>query len=331
MKIIKFFSLACLSLVFFACNDQAIDIDSPEEQNLASPMDAYMENDLAKKSNSKSESSTESTISAYMDEINEKLISEGENYRVVMAEYITADGSEEAGQTVLQKDVGNKQLSFDFVPNDVRRAWSGSSPNDITYAIDQTGDAVPPFGGLTAVETDAAIERGTSTWANENCSDLHLTRNPDYGVDIGLIAFLNGLGGSPFVFADVQHCGWGDINFPGGVLGATFTFGFTEGGEFTDIDNNGKLDTAFREIYYDPSWNWADDDITNVDVESVATHEIGHGLSQAHFGNLNLKNDGRFQASPKAVMNAFYGGPFRDLTGADTAGHCSNWTAWPNN
>jgi hypothetical protein len=266
-----------------------------------------------------------------LDSMNLSLAQDGADYRAVSAEYVTDSGSGEAGGTVLSKVVGNKQLAFDFVPGDARRAWSGAGGNAITYAIDTTGDAVPVIGGLGAAATDAAITRGHLTWEAVACSNLGQSRNPDFGIDIGVVAFLNGLGGSPFVFADVQHAGFRDINFAGGILGVTFTFGFTSGGVFTDIDNNGKLDTAFREIYYDPSWSWADDGVSNIDVESVAVHEIGHGLSQAHFGTVRIKNDGTLKASPRAVMNALYSSPFPVLKGTDKGGHCSNWGQWPNN
>ncbi len=195
---------------------------------------------------------------------------------------------------VYANDRGNKQLDADFVPNDLRREWSGPNPNQITYAIDQTGDAVPPFGGLTAAETDAATESGFATWRNVNCSELGLVHNDNGGLHIGYIAYINfGTVGSPFAFADVQLVGWRDLNFAGGILGVTFTLIFTDdAGVPTDIDNNGKADVAFCEIYFDPSWNWADDGVTNIDVESVAVHEIGHGLSQAHFGKVSVNKKG---------------------------------------
>lgn len=268
----------------------------------------------------------------FIDQINAQIELKGLNYRLLKIEYITSDISNEAGQEVLQKDVGNKQLDFDFVPFDPRRPWSGpiDGENDnITFAIDRTGDAVPPLGDLTAEETDAVIVRSFGTWEDANCSVLDLTRNEDYGLDIGLVAFLNGYGGSPYVFADVQNCGFTDLDFAGGILAVTFTFGWTEGGEWTDIDGNGKADCALREIYYDPSWPWKDDGTSNIDLESVATHEIGHGLSQAHFGNIFIKNNGTLKASPRAVMNALYSAPYRDLTGTDIGGHCSIWDLWP--
>lgn len=99
---------------------------------------------------------------------------------------------------------------------------------------------------------------------------------------------------------------------------------------FTDIDDNGKLDAAFREIYYDPSPNWADDGVTDFDVEAVALHEAGHGLSQAHFGNIFFKNDGSVKRAPAAVMNPFILGQQRSLLASDDGGHCSNWAQWPS-
>jgi hypothetical protein len=254
---------------------------------------------------------------------------------VAVAEYITNGENGEIGNTIIAKNVGNKQLGHDFVPGDTRRAWSGPDPNAITYAIDTTGDAVPVFGGLGAAATDAAIVRATNTWGALTCSNLGLSRNPDFGIDIGVVAFLNGLGGSPFVFSDVQHAGWRDINFGGGIIGVTFTLFFVSGGVFTDIDNDGRFDTAFREIYYDPSWIWADDGATNIDVETVAAHEIGHGLSQAHFGKVFVNgnkgnSNGSIQFAPRAIMNAAYLSPQQSLLGTDTAGHCSNWAQWPN-
>ncbi len=272
-------------------------------------------------------------LASYMDALNVQLAGQGANYRAAIAEYVTSPDSGQAGGTVLSKVTGNKQLAFDFVPFDPRRGWSGPSggpADDITQAIDQTGDAVPVFGGLTAAQTTAAILAAAGTWQAVSCSELPLALNSTFGLDVGVVAFLNGLGGSPFIFADVQHAGWRDINFAGNILGVTFTFVFIDGGgNPTDIDGNGVGDAAFREIYYDPSFTWRNDG-GNIDVETVSLHEQGHGLSQAHSGKVWLKNDGSLKASPRAVMNALYAGALRELQGTDNGGHCSNWAAWPN-
>lgn len=272
-------------------------------------------------------------LATYMDALNAQLEAEGASYRAAIAEYVTVPDSGIAGNTVVSRFVGNKRLDADFVPFDARRSsFSGpvSGPaDDVTFAVDQTIDAVPPLGGLTEPQTTSAITAAMATWDDVRCSTLPLTLNPSFGLDIGVVAYLNGLGGSPFILADVQHAGWRDINFAGSILGVTFTFVFiTPTGEPTDIDNNGLADVALREIYYDPSFTWRTNG-GNVDVESVVLHESGHGLSQEHFGTVGLKNDGTVYAAPRAVMNALYTSPLRVLLGTDIGGHCGNWEAWP--
>lgn len=205
--------------------------------------------------------SVEAGLSAMMDNANVSLAAAGKDYRVAIAEYVTKPSGEDFGGTVLAKNVGNKRLTADFVPHDPNReAWSGpsgGSSDNITYAVDQTGDAVPPLGGLTGAQTDAAIVSAMNTWNGVNCSDLGLVRNPAPGTDIGFIAALNGLGGSLAIVGDVQHAGWRDINFAGSILGVTFTLIFTDAANNPiDQDGNGLPDVAFREIYYDPSFSW---------------------------------------------------------------------------
>ena len=86
-------------------------------------------------------------IAAFMEGVNLQLEAGGADYRVGIAEYLTTD-AEESANTIITKVVGNKQLGHDFVPGDARRGWSGAAGTAITYAIDTTFDAVPPFGGL---------------------------------------------------------------------------------------------------------------------------------------------------------------------------------------
>ena len=269
----------------------------------------------------------------YLEAMNADLAAEGADYRAYMAEYVTADVNAQ-GNTVIAKDTGNKRLSFDFVPFDGRRAW-GDPSGGITYAIDTTGDAVPFAGGLSAAQTTAAITRAMNSWDALSCSNLPLVFVPTGPFPLGVIV-------GEFLAADVQHCGWRDLEFSGGVIGVTFTFGFcspcTPTPVFTDIDNNGRGDTAFREIYYDPFQGtfgpprvWSDDGVSNIDVETVALHEAGHGLSQAHFGKVFFDNKGNLKFAPEAVMNAVYVGPRRGLLGTDNGGHCANWGNWPSN
>lgn len=269
---------------------------------------------------------TAEQIQALMAQINARLEETGDERRVEYAEYLTQSDSGEVGQTVFFRNRGERQLSAHFVPGDARR---GGATN-ITYIVDQTEGAID---GLTTAQTTAAIDRAMATWDGVNCSVIPITKTPDLpGTDLGVIEFLNGLGGSPFVFADVTHSGW----LPGGILppnviAVTFTFIFIDdGGNPTDIDSNGKADTAFREILYNNAFTWAING--NIDVETVALHESGHGLSQGHDGALFQTNsNGKFHFAPRAVMNAGYTGVQQNLRGTDNGGHCSIWASWPNN
>ncbi len=273
---------------------------------------------------------------ALMDEVNAQAESRGARYRVAYAEWVAPRESGEAGGELVARNVGNKRLADDFVPFDPRRAdWSGpvtGASDDITFAIDQTGDATPVFGGVSAAAATAAIRRAMDTWRSVRCAPgVGLTERSAGGQDLGFVAALvsGGQVGSTVVAGDVMHAGWRDLNFAGGVLGVTFTFIFVdENDDPTDIDGNGREDVAFREIYYDPSWEWKIND--DIDIESVALHEAGHALSQDHFGNLFVRNDGSFSASPRAVMNALYAAPLQSLLGTDRAGHCGSWGDWPN-
>lgn len=250
---------------------------------------------------------------------------------VYMAEYITDLGSQQIGQTVFFKDVGNKQLGADFVPGDPRK---GGRVN-ITYAVD---NGTTSDNGLNLAQTTAAIDNAMATWDAENCSDLNMTKIP-YGGNLGYYSALLGFGGNGAFVADVQHSGFLPAAFfnalaPGGgsfILGVTFTLVFTSGGVPTDIDRNGLPDVAFREIYYNDAFTWRTNSGNGVDLETIALHEAGHGLSQAHFGKAFVTNaNDKLHFAPRAVMNAAYAGIQRSLLGTDGGGHCSNWASWPN-
>ncbi|KPM47459.1 hypothetical protein [Jiulongibacter sediminis] len=249
---------------------------------------------------------------------------------VYMAEYITIDAA--TGNTVFFNDRGNKQLSADFVPLDPRR---GGRAN-ITYLVD---DEFTSDNGLTAAELEQAIDNGMNTWDAEGCSNLGITKVP-YSGNSGFVSSSLGFGGDITLDADIQHSGFlprafFDALAPGGgdfILGVTFTLLWQDGaGNFTDIDNNGKLDVAFREIYYNDKFSWNTDG-NSYDLETIALHESGHALSQAHFGKaFRSGGNGKLHFSPRAVMNAAYSGVQRDLKSTDHSGHCSNWSSWPNN
>ncbi len=278
------------------------------------------------------ESISNSTLSsAKIKEINAKLSLKRVNYRVAKAELITLGQLDNIKNIVISKDVGNKQLDFDFVPGDLRRTWSGDSGTKITYSIDHTNDIIPRGGILSKEQGINAIEKAFKTWNDIKQTNLNLTETDALNEDIGVVAFTENSNGSYKIFSDIQIAGWGDMDFNPGILAVTFTFSFVDKeGNFTDINNDKKYDVAFREIYFDPSYSWTNDGITGIDVETIAVHEIGHGLSQAHFGKVSIDvKKNRMKITPRAVMNAYYLESYRILQSTDLAGHYSIWSTWP--
>ena len=272
-----------------------------------------------------------------LDSVNVKLAELDKNFRVDSVGLYTTEEAFESARIIFASDRGNKQLGAHFVPNDTRRAWSAPQ-SGISWMIDtfdKTADA-------PIAEQDAAIRRAMQTWEDMTCSEIPLVEvTSPPSIDWGVVQFIldGGASGSPFVFADIMHCGFLPALFfntirPGGatsILGVAFTFIFTAEGSGTDIDDNGKVDVAFREIYYNDNFSWGIDTNNLIDIETVALHEAGHGLSQGHFGEIFRNPAGKVRFAPRAVMNAAYSGVQQELTGTDIAGHCSIWASWPEN
>jgi hypothetical protein len=261
--------------------------------------------------------------------VNTELEKQGKNLQIEKIEYLTA--GEAVGREVFFSDRGNKQLSSHWVPGDPRREWSTGT--DITWASDGTeGDA-----GVGFVATQTAVFSAMETWEDVKCSNIPLSPLGVSNFDLGFVAYFFGIGPPAPIVADISHAGFGtvlDPYLPPPVIAATFTLIWTSGGAPTDIDNNGKTDTALREIYYTNNYPWAIAPAPGggIDIETVVLHETGHALSQAHFGELfRTDRNGKFHFSPRAVMNAGYTGIQTKIRRSDNAGHCSIWASWPNN
>lgn len=252
-------------------------------------------------------------------------------YALLGGEYITTVESGQVGRYVYFKDVGNKQLAYDFVPG-----MSLDGTDAVSYYIDQNR----PSDDLSVAISSAAITRAMNTWEGVTCSQPSLYQlSFSKRTSTGFVSKLFGYGGSFDYVADVVHAGWLPAGFfdllaeDGStfILGVTFTIIFTDdSGNPVDLDNNGKYDVAWREIYYNDAFTWRDG--AHYDVETIALHEAGHGLSQGHFGSAFADaGTGQIHFSPRAVMNAAYSGIQTGIMETDNAGHCSNWSNWPEN
>ncbi len=273
---------------------------------------------------------TENQTRAAMNAMNVQLQQSGKNVRVAVVDYLTT--SDAVGQTVYA-DNRTKQLGSDWVPGDPNRGGF----YDISWLSDQV-EGNP--SAISLSDTQDAIDRAMATWDGVQCSVIPLTKLGDSGFDWGYVQYLLGFGGVPGWYADFTQAGWLPREFfdaiapPDGgdyILGATFTFIWIDDstGEPTDIDNNGKTDVAFREVYYNDAFSWGINQ--TYDIETVVLHEAGHGLSQGHFGKIfRTTQNGQLHFAPRAVMNAAYSGIQQELTGTDTGGHCSIWASWPN-
>lgn len=212
-----------------------------------------------------------------------------------------------------------------WVPGDPRRNADG---NNLTYLVDQAGLA---GSGLVAAETEAAIDSAMMSWASVKCfsGKVDVVKRADSGADPDIFDALNGYGDyGDYRLADVVHGGWMPPSFfdevagPGSgetVLALSVTFIYIgPDGNPTDVNEDGRLDTASSEIYYNEGFSWLLADGHGIDIESVALHEIGHSFGIGHI-----------ETPLRAVMNPAYIGEHRGLEPVDRAALCSIWGSWP--
>ena len=333
----KFFTLTLLVLLFMnSCQNSDSDIQMDTDLNKSSFTPTFQKTESIILNLDKSQANKgESSSMNFMKAVNQAFRAKGILLQLSAIESYSADGE---GKTVFFNSRGNKQLSSDFVPNDPRRY--GVAP--IVFGYD--GFEGSTKSGLSQSDTDGAIENAMNTWDNVSCSsglDLYNIGPSPFNMGYVQAIITEGASG-PFFYTDIMHSGFNtevtDAVFgPGSnVLGVTFTFfwgDYDSEGNFipSDVDNNGKNDVAFRDIYYNDAYKWSLDG-SGIDVETVALHEAGHGLSQGHFGKFfRTDANDKFHFSPRAVMNAGYTGIQTTISQSDNGGHCSNWSEWPNN
>ncbi|MCC5940876.1 MAG: hypothetical protein JJU37_04985 [Balneolaceae bacterium] len=271
----------------------------------------------------------EGEVSEYIQAINDGLLERGiTEFQVLKAETFTVveDGSFQAGQTLFANDRA-KLLASQWVPNDARRNADG---NNLTYL-----NFTPYMVANGTINAEPSIDSSFETWNNlQKNSGPDLVKidwdgatNPSAIVNVGLpfgdifegdivtMGFLPG-----FIFDAILGPG-----ASGGVLGVAFTF------TWLDADGNATNEVALKEIWYNDAFAWSTDGTPGtIDIESVALHENGHALGFDHFGRIAIVNaNGRLNVSPRAVMNAAYIQPQRELLGTDKASYNQVYGSWP--
>lgn len=271
-----------------------------------------------------------------LEDLNLKLAAAGSDLRVAAIEWYTVDGVDEAN-TVYAKNVGNKQLAYDWSPFHPFQIGAVNG-DEISYLVDTSDSSywtlapgnIPTLIPAPAVE--AAIDRSMQTWDDVQCSKGSIVKIADDGSDPDIVDYFLGFGSYGTPRAEITHAGFTP---PGalapGILAVTYTLLFVDNtGNYMDYNGDGKYDVGLREIYYSGRYYWSVTGAGGIDIETVSLHEAGHGLSQGHFGTVALNNKGELKLSPRAVMNANYSGVQRELAGTDRGGHCSIWGNWPN-
>jgi hypothetical protein len=256
---------------------------------------------------------------------------------------------------VTEQDVGNQAFHYQWVENDARR----HSDDGLTlfYRIDLT--ELPP--GVSAAKTEQAIEAAVATFEGVTCGrTLDLVRvDADPETDFGSLQHAVGMGGTATPRADITFAGWVPAEFMAragvpGAFGVALPVAWQTDGSlawgldlwdpsrsFTDVNRDRKADLFATEVYFNRDWNYVTDDkeladtLFYIDVQTIATHELGHALGMGHFGRSTviLDADGQFvdlYVNPHSVslMNtsSFY--QKRDLSGSDVASFCGLYANW---
>jgi hypothetical protein len=265
---------------------------------------------------------------------------------------------ERDGETIIvSQDVGNQAFPYQWVENDPRR-----HPSDgltLYYRIDLT--ELPP--GISAAETEAAIDAAADTFNRETCGqDFQLVKiDGDPEADLGWVQRqVLGVGGSDAPEADITFAGWVDdefwptVGFPNAFgLAVPLLFStdqsswiwgldaFDPEQPATDINNDRKRDLFATEIYFRRNANYVidDDDLGNtlfyIDLQTIVLHELGHALGMDHFGRTSVILDENgdlvdviVNENSGNVMNTNNYFVRRELRGSDRASFCQLYGNW---
>jgi hypothetical protein len=295
------------------------------------------------------------SVSPIFAQINARLAASRAKVRAVKAELLMdGKGWNGASSTIIIANDRARGIGSEWVKGDPRRGGRVG----VTYAFGSNTSTPPetrdPDGSnrrfVLVSQLDAQIEEGMSAWRGLSCSRQPITRVAA-GIDPDLLdQIFNGQ--APTIDyaqpADIVQSGWQPLsfftNFAGAsganIIGVAFTFIFGDdvNGVFvpSDIDRNGKDDTALAELYYNQQFYWGNNGARNVvDFYSIITHESGHALGLGHFGKVFVTKkaaaDGiqiaDIKYAPYAMMNAVYVTGRNELAGTDNSSFCQIWAS----
>jgi hypothetical protein len=273
-------------------------------------------------------------VSLQLARINDSLAALGLSIAVQKAEFVLAPTAPKpaSGQIVFANDRA-KRLTTRWVPNDARRLADGDR---LTFM-----NVTPFMAANGAGNAEGAVDASFQTWDDLTCTGLDIVKRPWNGGNPSAILGIAGLPAVSVFSADIVTMGFlpGDIfdavlgpGASANVLGITFTFVFLEsaGGAESDIDGDGRTDTALKEVWYNNEFDWTLSGLgDDIDVETVTLHENGHAFELGHYGRIfGTLGNLQLHVSPRAVMNAVILGTLRSPKGSDNAGYCGNFGSW---
>lgn len=310
-------------LMFTSCDDGLVSNDVAESDTFNTE---YVESENSKnKGNGHTHTGglEEGVYSEHLAKVNEQLAERGfTDIQLEKAETFTVNknGEFQAGQTIFAND-RTKRLDSQWVPGDERR---GADGNNLTYL-----NYTPFMTANGTIDAEPSIDASFETWNNlKQNSGLDLVKVEDIDINPSAILGFEGVDRDPFI-ADIVTLGF----LPGAIFEAVLGEGASEGvlGVAFTFNWLGTDEVALKEVWYNDNFAWSTDGAPGtVDIESVALHENGHALGFGHFGKLSVINsNGRLNVSPRAVMNASYLGPLRELLGTDEASFNNVFGNWP--
>jgi len=152
----------------------------------------------------------------------------------------------------------------------------------LTWTIDESDLTLD----INSTQSISALTQAMQTWDDVADANYDFWKQPDQGGDYD---FLEGSGWDPY-YSNITFGGWldstawSDMGANANNLAVAWPFTVRDGNnQRVDYDMNGYWDLAHVSIFFNDSFEWSTDGSSNTyDIQTVATHEIGHALGLKH-------------------------------------------------